>query len=267
MEELTEFGQELQENTVYVNPEKSTMDDCTSIRFTGKNSILFIEDGVNIRDSEIVLEGNNAIVYLSRNKHVYRLKVHAYSNTCIYIGRDNYFNGRATLIASERKNIIIGDDGLFSFGIYVRTADPHLLYSCETKERINESRSVLMGDHVWIGQGALLLKGTSIGSGSVIGGGAVVSGKAIPSNTVAAGNPAKVIKKGIFFSKECVHNYGKKKSEKYKRMDSDQWIYESEEVKYNLKSVDSHLYKQKTSQDRLTVIEKEHVNNPEKNRF
>lgn len=46
MEELTEFGQELQENTVYVNPEKSTMDDCTSIRFTGKNSILVIEDGV-----------------------------------------------------------------------------------------------------------------------------------------------------------------------------------------------------------------------------
>lgn len=148
MEELTEFGQELRENKVYVNPEKSTMDDCTSIRFTGKNSILVIEDGVNIRDSEIVLEGNNAIVYLSRNKHVYRLNVHAYSNTCIYIGRDNYFNGRATLIASERKNIIIGDDGLFSFGIYVRTADPHLLYSCETKERINESRSVLMGDHV-----------------------------------------------------------------------------------------------------------------------
>ena len=63
---------------------------------------------------------------------------------------------------------------------------------------------------MWIGQGALLLKGSSIGSGSVIGGGAVVSGKAIPSNTVAAGNPAKVIKKGIFFSKECVHNYGKK---------------------------------------------------------
>lgn len=210
MEELTEFGQELRENKVYVNPEKSTMDDCTSIRFTGKNSILVIEDGVNIRDSEIVLEGNNAIVYLSRNKHVYRLNVHAYSNTCIYIGRDNYFNGRATLIASERKNIIIGDDGLFSFGIYVRTADPHLLYSGETKERINESKSVLMGDHVWIGQGALLLKGSSIGSGSVIGGGAVVSGKAIPSNTVAAGNPAKVIKKGIFFSKECVHNYEKR---------------------------------------------------------
>lgn len=267
MEELTEFGQELQENTVYVNPEKSTMDDCTSIRFTGKNSILVIEDGVNIRDSEIIFDGNNAVVYLSRNKHTYRLAIHAHSNTCIYIGRDNYFNGRATLITSERQNIIIGDDGLFSFGIYVRTADPHLLYSCDTKERINESKSVLMGDHVWIGQGALILKGSSIGSGSVIGGGAVVSGKAIPSNTVAAGNPAKVIKKGIFFSKECVHNYGKKKSEKYKRMDSDQWIYESEEVKYNLKSVDSHLCKQKTSQDRLTVIEQELVNNPEKNRF
>lgn len=88
MEELTEFGQELQENTVYVNPEKSTMDDCTSIRFTGKNSILVIEDGVNIRDSEIVLEGNNAIVYLSRNKHVYRLNVHAYTSGGIIISTE-----------------------------------------------------------------------------------------------------------------------------------------------------------------------------------
>lgn len=267
MEELTEFGQELQENTVYVNPEKSTMDDCTSIRFTGKNSILVIEDGVNIRDSEIIFDGNNAVVYLSRNKHTYRLAIHAHSNTCIYIGRDNYFNGRATLITSERQNIIIGDDGLFSFGIYVRTADPHLLYSCDTKERINESKSVLMRDHVWIGQGALILKGSSIGSGSVIGGGAVVSGKAIPSNTVAAGNPAKVVKRKIFFSKECVHNYGKKKSDRYKRMDSDCWIYEPEQNEYNLKNVDCHLCRSKSAEDKLAIIQRELVNNTEKNRF
>lgn len=45
MEELTEFGQELQENTVYVNPEKSTMDDCTSIRFTGKTAFLSLKMG------------------------------------------------------------------------------------------------------------------------------------------------------------------------------------------------------------------------------
>ena len=149
----------------------------------------------------------------------------------------------------------------------MRTADPHLLYSCETKERINESKSVLMGDHVWIGQGALILKGSSIGSGSVIGGGAVVSGKAIPSNTVAAGNPAKVVKRKIFFSKECVHNYGKKKSDRYKRMDSDCWIYEPEQNEYNLKNVDCHLCRSKSAEDKLAIIQQELVNNTEKKRF
>lgn len=45
MEELTEFGQELQENTVYVNPEKSTMDDCTSIRLPEKTAFLSLKMG------------------------------------------------------------------------------------------------------------------------------------------------------------------------------------------------------------------------------
>lgn len=76
----------------------------------------------------------------------------------LYIGKNNYFNGKLNLILSERKHIVIGDDGLFSFGIWLRTADPHLIYSCETHERINPSKNILIGDHVWIGQGSLVLK-------------------------------------------------------------------------------------------------------------
>ncbi|MCU0514991.1 MAG: acyltransferase [Anaerolineae bacterium] len=52
---------------------------------------------------------------------------------------------------------------------------------------------VSIGDDVFIGMQALILKGASIGSGSVIGAGSVVTG-AIPAGVIAAGNPARVIR-------------------------------------------------------------------------
>ena len=162
MEEIKDFNQTAKDNKIIVDSTKSTLDSNSVIKFNGKNNILVIEDGVKLVNSRISFGGDNAVVYLSRNKYIYYLDINAYSNTCVFIGKDNFFNGRLSLIASERKNIIIGDNGLISFGIFVRTADPHLIYSCETKQRINKSKSVLIGDHVWLGQGALILKGTKI---------------------------------------------------------------------------------------------------------
>ncbi len=51
-----------------------------------------------------------------------------------------------------------------------------------------------IGDNVWIGGDVTILPGTKIGDNVVIGAGSVVA-KEIPSNVVAAGNPARVIKK------------------------------------------------------------------------
>lgn len=53
--------------------------------------------------------------------------------------------------------------------------------------------SVIIEDYAWIGGGAIILPGVTIGEGSVIGAGAVVS-KNVPPYSVAVGNPARVIK-------------------------------------------------------------------------
>jgi acetyltransferase-like isoleucine patch superfamily enzyme len=53
---------------------------------------------------------------------------------------------------------------------------------------------VVIEEGVWIGAHAIILKGARIGKGSIIGAGAVVSGE-IPPMSIAAGNPAKVVKK------------------------------------------------------------------------
>ena len=52
---------------------------------------------------------------------------------------------------------------------------------------------VTLGNNVWIGDGAKVCKGVTIGDNSVIGAGSIVTSD-IPANSIAAGNPARVIK-------------------------------------------------------------------------
>ena len=66
------------------------------------------------------------------------------------------------VILSEQKHLFIGNDCLLSFGIWVRNADPHLIYDVESHKRVNPTKSIYIGDHVWIGQSAMILKGRKV---------------------------------------------------------------------------------------------------------
>jgi maltose O-acetyltransferase len=55
------------------------------------------------------------------------------------------------------------------------------------------AKPVVIEENVWIGGGAILLPGVTIGRNAVVGAGAVVS-RNVPANTVVAGNPARVIR-------------------------------------------------------------------------
>ena len=224
MSKTTELG----ENTIIGNP--LVTDNCVKFKANSRGNILFCEDGTDLRGSTITFNGDNALVYLSKNKHQYKLSVSMNRGNTLYIGKDNYFNGKLNLILSERKHIVIGDDGLFSFGIWLRTADPHLIYDCETHERINPSKNILIGNHVWIGQGSLVLKGSTISSGSIIGANSTVSGKLIPSNQSWAGAPAKKIAENIFFDGACVHNWTEAQTEASQRFTSDKWIFTTDQA-------------------------------------
>lgn len=57
-------------------------------------------------------------------------------------------------------------------------------------------KSVMIGDHVWIGENCMILKGVSIGAGSVIAAGSLVT-KDIPARSLAMGRPAKVVRENI----------------------------------------------------------------------
>ena len=61
------------------------------------------------------------------------------------------------------------------------------------KWRYSTNSPIEIKDDVWIGQGAVILKGVTIGEGAVVGMNAVVT-KNVPANSVAVGNPAKIVK-------------------------------------------------------------------------
>ncbi len=52
---------------------------------------------------------------------------------------------------------------------------------------------VTLGDNVWVGAGAIILPGVSVGADSVIGAGAVVT-RDVPAGVIAVGNPARVLR-------------------------------------------------------------------------
>jgi acetyltransferase-like isoleucine patch superfamily enzyme len=95
------------------------------------------------------------------------------------------------------RSVTIGKNCLLAGGVKVHDFDGHPVDAA--RRRANEpfppenSKAVNIGDDVWVGTGALILKGVTVGSRSIVGAGAVVT-KDVPADVIVAGNPARVVK-------------------------------------------------------------------------
>lgn len=86
-------------------------------------------------------------------------------------------------------HISIGDNVTLAPRVHI------LAHDASTKTFLNHTRvaNTIIGDNVFVGAGAIVLPGVTIGNNVVIGAGSVVT-KDIPDNSVALGNPARVVK-------------------------------------------------------------------------
>jgi maltose O-acetyltransferase len=88
--------------------------------------------------------------------------------------------------------IIVGNNVLFAPAVQLYTATHPLDVKTRTAD-LESAHPIRIEDNVWVGGGAVVLPGVTVGANSVIAAGSVVT-KDIPANVVVAGNPAKVIR-------------------------------------------------------------------------
>jgi acetyltransferase-like isoleucine patch superfamily enzyme len=100
-----------------------------------------------------------------------------------------YINDGLNLSCFEA--ITIGDDCAIAAHVTMRDSDNHLLSGAEPGPA-----AITIGDHVWIGMNATILKGVHIGSGAVVAAGAVVA-RDVEERTLVGGVPARVIRDDV----------------------------------------------------------------------
>ena len=107
----------------------------------------------------------------------------------IHLGNEIFINSGCRFQAQG--GIYIGDKCLIGHNTVIAKIN-HEIDPDNRRDLI--PKRVTIGKNVWIGSGSIILPGVSIGDNSIIGAGSVVN-KDIPENSIAVGNPCKVIKK------------------------------------------------------------------------
>jgi acetyltransferase-like isoleucine patch superfamily enzyme len=173
---------------------------CTgTIRVRGRDNRIRIGKGSFATNVGISVVGDGNRMALGNGWSATRLKVQLRHGSVFRARRGWNVAGGCAVSALEGPTVQLGIGCLFADEIVLMTSDFHPVLDAASGARLNTARDITLGDHVWIGLRALILKGATIGANAVIGAGSVVTGE-IPAACVAAGNPARVIRRDVTWS-------------------------------------------------------------------
>jgi len=110
----------------------------------------------------------------------------------VFIGKGSYVNG-GMLAASANAKIVIGEDCMLSYGVHLRTdMHRHDRTDFPMVDQGYDEADIVIGDDVWVGYGAQIMSGVTIGSHVIVGAGAVVTHD-VPAYAVVGGVPARLL--------------------------------------------------------------------------
>lgn len=179
------------------------------------NSVKIIGKNPSFKNCEIICYGDNSTIEIDTNNKNINNGNFAIKNTIIFtsyganvkIGKDFTCIGCTIVADNLGADVEIGDDCMFSEGIFIRSTDGHTI--TQNGKKINPGKSVKIGNHCWLGMKSTILKGVNLPNNCIVSAGAIVTSK---SNTkeegvIFAGNPAKIIKTGINWSRDNYDDY------------------------------------------------------------
>ena len=180
--------------------------DNYSITINGHGNTVIIKTTQNVSNCHIFVDGDNNYIEIGENAHclanVIIFAGNQYSNRRLLIGNNAMIMGARIFVEENGGSVIIGDNVTFSDEILIQNSDGHVILDNDGNIINAAKEGIIIEDHVWIGRRATILKDVHIEKDCIIGSGALVTRGRYISNACYGGNPAKLIKKDINFSRD-----------------------------------------------------------------
>lgn len=121
------------------------------------------------------------------------------------IGQGSTCYGMVASIQGPDGHVSIGKDCMMSNTISLRPSDVHAIIFLMDRTIVNPPEPIIIGDHVWIGERATIMKGVSIGKGAIVGGSSLVT-KDVAVCSLVVGNPARELKTKVSWTRASIPN-------------------------------------------------------------
>lgn len=128
-------------------------------------------------------------------KAFYGSSIEVFSDAVLTVGK-SYINSECIISCAAK--ISIGNGVAIARRVMIYDSDHHRILD-EYGNQKNPAMPIAICDHVWIGVGAIILKGVTLGQGCIVAAGAVVT-HSVPAGCLVAGNPARVLKQNVEWS-------------------------------------------------------------------
>lgn len=189
----------------------------TNFNVNGKDNKLLIGNNLeNKGDFAVSMTGDNNKTKFGNDIEIV---AHAFFNMGIksknrYIEVGDFTSFYKTDVQNydQDSSLIIGKDCMFSYDTTINNNDGHAIF--QNGKLINQAKTCKIGDHVWVGWSAVIMKNCVIPNGTIIARNALVCKRFKKQNTIIAGIPAKIVKENIEWSRLHVNDVLRQQEEK-----------------------------------------------------
>ncbi len=175
----------------------------TRIEVVGRDCVVILGPGARLWDCSITVSGRGATLRIGAGCRLRRARLAVEDDgSCLEIGDSTSMTG-PTIVAHEGGTVRLGRDCMVAQYAEIRNSDSHGIYDATNGARLNPAADVIIGDHVWIGLGTFVFKGSRIGDGTIVAARSLVTGP-VPPACIVAGTPLRVLRENVAWRRERV---------------------------------------------------------------